>query len=227
MDVSDDMQLQAKALADPSRFRLFRHIVESPAAVGVAELTELLGFNHNAIRQHLAVLRDAGLVVEATEDRKVRGRPRKHYTVRDDALNAFRSISGSYEQLSRLLLQVVASKASPYDVGFHAANTSAEPPTDDTGSQPGDPPSAIGPLCRQLAIAGFDPETAADRVVTLRNCPFADVASEDQSIVCELHRGLINGFLARHDESLIADLQPHDPHEAGCEITVRTRSKES
>ena len=83
------MQQQAKALADPSRFALFAHIAKSGGPVVVTELTELLGFNHSAIRKHLAVLVDAGLVAESDELRQRPGRPRKQYTVRDDALSAF------------------------------------------------------------------------------------------------------------------------------------------
>lgn len=57
--VPDGVEQEARALGDPTGHRLFRHIAETQRPVGVAELTELVGLNHNAVRQHLAVLNDA------------------------------------------------------------------------------------------------------------------------------------------------------------------------
>ncbi len=59
-----NLQQEAKALGDPTRHRIFRYVAESAVPVGVAELTTHMGLNHNAIRQHLAILVDAGLVLE-------------------------------------------------------------------------------------------------------------------------------------------------------------------
>ena len=73
------VQREARALGDPTRHRLFRYIADAPQSVGVAELTSHVGLNHNAVRQHLAVLKEAGLVTEETEDRSRRGRPRLMY----------------------------------------------------------------------------------------------------------------------------------------------------
>lgn len=220
MEVSDDMQRQAKALADPSRFRLFRHIAEADREVGVAELTELLGFNHNAIRQHLAVLTGAGLVAETTERRTTRGRPRKEYRARADALGAFRSVSGSYERLASLLLEVVATGNKPYDVGFDAGRAEAEA-DDETDSSLDD---AVDRLVRQLGVGGFEPDRTSAGT-DLMHCPFADVAAENPGVVCSLHHGLISGFLAGRDETLIGELDPHDPYEAGCRVTVGRRNE--
>ncbi len=217
MDISDEMQQQSKALADPSRFRLFRHIVEADGAVGVAELTELLGFNHNAIRQHLAVLVDAGLVAEATELRTVRGRPRKEYTLRADALSAFRSVTGSYERLAELLLAVATTRDEPYDVGYRAGHRDA----DRCGAEAGDAPDAAALLVQQLAADGFDPRRSDDAMIELTHCPFADVAAQAPGVVCALHRGLIDGHLQRHDENLTGELTPKDPHQAGCRIVIQ------
>ena len=56
------LQIQARALGDPTRHELFRYIADAARPVEVAELTEHLGLHHNAIRQHLAKLVEAGLV---------------------------------------------------------------------------------------------------------------------------------------------------------------------
>ena len=74
-----DAQLQARALGDPTRYRLFRYIVDAEEPVSVGELTDFVQLNHNAVRQHLAVLKDAELIVDEIEDRDRPGRPRLLY----------------------------------------------------------------------------------------------------------------------------------------------------
>lgn len=214
--VSEEMQLQAKALADPSRFRLFEHIASATAPVLIADLTDLLGFNHNAIRQHLAILVGAGLVDEQNEVRTTRGRPRKIYALRSDALSAFGSISGSYETLAGLLLELADSDDSPYEVGRRSGAHS-----------PLDPSGGVGRvtdlLRRRLASDGFEPTTSDAGITTLHHCPFADVAGKNPGVVCEIHRGLIDGYLSAKDGAT-AGLEIHEPHRAGCRVTLNVRA---
>jgi predicted ArsR family transcriptional regulator len=75
------LQEQARALGDPTRHAIFRTIAEAGRPVGIAELNERHPCNHNAIRQHVAKLVAAGLVVEDTEPAGGRGRPRLVYAV--------------------------------------------------------------------------------------------------------------------------------------------------
>ena len=60
------LQQQARALGDPTRHAIFRYIADGDGPADVAEITAHFGLNHNAIRQHLAKLISAGLVVETT-----------------------------------------------------------------------------------------------------------------------------------------------------------------
>ena len=215
VEVVDSMQAQAKALADPSRFQLFRFIADAERPVGVAELTDLLGFHHNAIRQHLAVLVGAQLVSESNEVRNVPGRPRKQYELRADALNAFANVSGSYQRLAELLLALAETGETPFDIGFHAGQNMAAPADEDRDD--------MQSLARQLAIEGFEPETTSSDTIRLGHCPFADLAVKNPGVVCELHRGLINGYLASLDGDITSDLHVRDPNAAGCLVTLGTR----
>ena len=70
------LQLQARALGDPTRHDIFRYIADAARPVDVAELTKHLGLHHNAIRQHLAKLVRTALVTESTPPAIGRGRPR-------------------------------------------------------------------------------------------------------------------------------------------------------
>ncbi len=113
------LQQQARALGDPTRHEVFRYVADAEAAVGVAELTAHFELNHNAIRQHLAKLVDAGLVVETSVPTGGRGRPRLAYAV-DPRAESRWGVTGPYERLSLLLAEMISTGDSPEEVGRRA-----------------------------------------------------------------------------------------------------------
>lgn len=58
-----------KALADPSRRAIFESLAEGEAAV--KDLTARFAISQPAVSQHLAALKDAGLVQDRSEGRRV------------------------------------------------------------------------------------------------------------------------------------------------------------
>ncbi|MDQ1500165.1 MAG: hypothetical protein QOI86_3505, partial [Actinomycetota bacterium] len=78
-DRDRDVQRQAKALGDPTRHAIFRAVADAAGPIDVATLTARFELNHNAIRQHLAKLCAAGLVIEEVGPSTGRGRPRLQY----------------------------------------------------------------------------------------------------------------------------------------------------
>lgn len=80
-----EQQEQAKAFGDATRHRIFRYVAEAPDPVRVAELTRFVGLSHNAVRQHLAVLKSAGPVIDELEARRRPGRPRLMYRLHPEA----------------------------------------------------------------------------------------------------------------------------------------------
>ena len=108
------VQEQARALGDPTRHAIFSRIAEAGQPVGVSDLNEDFSLNHNAIRQHLAKLVDAGLVVETKAPPTGRGRPRLVYAI-DPAVEGQWGTSGPYERLSRLLIEIIRTGLDPDD----------------------------------------------------------------------------------------------------------------
>ena len=72
-----------EALGDPTRRRVFELLREGPRPVG--ELAAELPVSRPAVSQHLAVLRDAGLVVDQRDGR------RNLYRIEPNGLAALRS----------------------------------------------------------------------------------------------------------------------------------------
>jgi predicted ArsR family transcriptional regulator len=73
------LQRQARALGDPTRYRIFRFVAAASGPVSVAAITAHVELHHNGIRQHLAKLCDAGLLIEELGVRTGRGRPALQY----------------------------------------------------------------------------------------------------------------------------------------------------
>ena len=208
------LQQQARALADPTRHRIFRYIAESGQPADVAEMTAHFKLNHNAVRQHLAKLVNAGLVVETTAAARGRGRPRLEYSVHPTADGRW-GVTSPYERLSVLLAEMVHRGDSPVEAGARAgrrhrvAGSSAE--------------RALEGITAAMAREGFDPEVRHRRASTeivLRNCPFESAALVDPDTVCALHLGIARG-LAEGTELVVEDLIRRDPRRANCLLRLR------
>lgn len=216
----DDLHHEARALGDATRYRLFRYIVEAARPVGVSELTEHVRLNHNAVRQHLAVLKDAGLVIEETEPRDRPGRPRLLYRQHPEVAERW-DVPGSYAWLAGLLSAAVRRKQNPRQVGRQDGHRRAA-----EISGPGDPADLLE---QEISRRGFRPVRTGrgSRVeFVLRRCPFAEVAAADPGTICQLHLGLAEGLTEGLGRLQVERLVPKDPHRAGCRLTVR-RSPEA
>ena len=210
-----DLQLEARALGDATRYRLFRYIVEAARPVGVGELTEHVRLNHNGVRQHLAVLKAAGLVIEETEPRDRPGRPRLLYRQHPEVTERW-DASGSYAWLAGLLSAAVRRKQDPRQAGRQDGHRRA---AELSGS--GDP---VDLLEQEITRRGFRPVRAerGRRVeFMLGRCPFAEVAAADPGTICRLHLGLAEGLTEGLGELQVERLVPKDPRRAGCRLTVR------
>lgn len=211
---------EARALAHPSR----RAIAEALGAAGpgstVADLALRVGLHPNAVRQHLAALQRAGVVVAApAAPTGRRGRPSVRY-----ALAAPHAVAAvGHRELVRLLLELVRrTRTSEDDVEAFGWEQGRRLAADGAG---------IEGLKASLAGLGFAPEEvtpeaerrAGEMDVRLRACPFKDaVLAEGGHLICVLHRGLVRGALDRIDPGAeLAVFEPRHPVTAGCRVLVR------
>lgn len=217
---NDELQREARALGDPTRYRLFRYVAGAPGAVGVAELTDYVRLNHNAVRQHLAVLEDAGLVVEEVEKRSRPGRPRLLYRLHPEAAGQWETPS-PYAWLARLLSSALREKQDPREAGRRDGERRA---AEMTGS--GD---KLELLEAEMTLRGFRPVRSdkGNRVdFVLGRCPFVEVAEADPDTVCNLHLGLAEGLTGGLGGLQVERLVAKDPKRAGCRLIVRRRAEE-
>ena len=186
-----------KALADDTRYRLYRYLRLSGRPVPVRELATRLGLHPNTIRPHLRRLVEAGLV--ASETRRgpsAVGRPQTVYS----AVAMDNSEGRDYRLLADILATLMTgarartgAEALARDWGDYLMTRHAPPPG---ARRPG---PNLAALREALAEAGFDPRfrRRGNRVVeiALRGCPFRDLLEEHRELVCTVHRGLLEGML--------------------------------
>lgn len=213
--MDDSLLQEARALGDPTRHSIFRYIADAEQPVGIAELTEFVQLNHNAVRQHLAILKDAHLVVEEVEERARPGRPRLLYRLHPEVADRW-GATGAYSWLASLLANAVRRKQEPRQIGRQEGHRRAAELTG-TGDH-------TDLLEAEIVARGFRPTRVKKgrRVeFVLGRCPFAEVAASDPGTVCQLHLGLAEGLAEGLGGLEVERLVAKDPHRAGCRLVVR------
>ncbi len=217
MAVDESLQQEARALGDPTRHRIFRYIADAERPVSVAELTEFVQLNHNAVRQHLAVLNEVNLVVEEVEERARPGRPRLLYSFHPEVADRW-GTAGAYSWLARLLANAVRRKQEPRQVGRQEGHRrAAELAASGDGADL---------LEAEMMRRGFRPARVEKRrrvEFVLGRCPFADVAGSDAGTVCQLHLGLAEGLAEGLGSLEVERLVAKDPRRAGCRLVLRRK----
>jgi predicted ArsR family transcriptional regulator len=212
------VQRQARALGDPTRYDIFRFIAAASGPVRIATLAEYLGFNHNAVRQHLAKLTEAGLVTEERSSAITTGRPPLEFRLAPGAMGSW-GAPGPYELLALLLLDIARGARTPADAGADAGRALAA-----MSVQGAD---ALDILETEMARRGFEPRRETNGPVTelvLERCPFLAAASASPEVVCEIHRGLAAGILeGMHADRQVRDLIVRPPAQAGCRLQLERR----
>jgi len=213
--VDADVQIEARALGDPTRYEIFCYILEAESPVGVAELTDYVQLNHNAVRQHLAVLTNAGLIVEEVESRDTPGRPRLLYRIHPEIAGSW-GTPGVYAWLAGLLSDAIRRGLDPREVGRQYGH--------DRAAEIAGAGDAADLLEEEMVRRGFRPvraERGRRLEFVLGRCPFEDVAGEDPETICQLHLGLAEGLTEGLGGLSVERLVVKNAHRAGCRLVVR------
>ncbi|MCE0487131.1 helix-turn-helix transcriptional regulator [Ornithinimicrobium sediminis] len=234
-------------LSSPVRRRIVDHLAQLPWAVDdavgegatrregmtAAELGELLGLHTTTLRFHLDQLVAGGLVESAFVKADGVGRPRKKYFAAEGRLDPVGS-AGPYQVLAELLACALDPAdrvgTTPEQAGMEWARRRAGEAAADlpAATTPGTWIGKVGSLIDLLADWGYSPQlssTSDGRAVdvTLRDCPFLELARTHPAVVCGVHRGLLRGALHSVGETDVdVSLQPF-VDERTCAATLSSR----
>lgn len=221
-----------KALADDTRYAVYRELAMSTAALSAQDLADRLGVHANTVRLHLERLREANLIDVEAVHRGTVGRPQHLYSLAAQAPGlgfdppAHALLAGL---LAALAEQVGAAADDAAGIG-HSWGTEAGRRTRSS--------SCLEALESELGRLGFEPAVepgdgpseGATRIEFL-HCPFRELAEAYPELVCSLHRGIVEGVVGkaartRQPAGMVEDfrtLVDRDP----CNVTVSVGYPES
>lgn len=187
-----------------SRVRIL-HLVQTRPERTIGELCEATGLHANTVREHLQRLIEGGYVIQATERRTTRGRPRTLYS----------AATGAPDASSPVLRDKVAEAARRGDLMRRIlAETDSELGREATYQ--------LDALVEHLEESGFEPVVDEDRLtVELSPCPHAASTPEHRPMLCQVHLGLMQGVLTQAGGPLAAACvrAPRSPEE--CTVQLR------
>jgi predicted ArsR family transcriptional regulator len=195
------------ALAEPTRRRLYEHVVGQSDPVSRDEAAAATDVPRATVAFHLDKLVDEGLLDVVFERRTGRsgpgaGRPSKLYR-RAQCDVAVSLPERRYDLVGGLLAgameEAQTSGASPQDALARRAF--------DRGRELGREVVGTEGVLKVLEEQGFEPRVE-DGVITLANCPFHALAREHTELVCGMNLNLLDGVLEGADTGLVARLQP-------------------
>jgi predicted ArsR family transcriptional regulator len=204
------------ALDEPTRRRLYDHVVRQPGPVSRDEAASVLGLARQTAAFHLDRLADESLLDVVYERRSGRsgpgaGRPAKLYR-RSAKQVAVTLPDRRYELAGRLLAQAVEEADATGEPVRDLLHRRAEELGTELGSQ-GD-----ADVVELLERYGFEPRHE-DGAVVLGNCPFHALAREHTETVCGMNLHLLRGVLDGLGET---DLEAClDPHPGRCCVRLR------
>ncbi|MFE7393985.1 helix-turn-helix transcriptional regulator [Streptomyces sp. NPDC057582] len=198
------------ALDEPTRRRLYDHVVRQPGPVSRDEAAEALGLARQTAAFHLDRLADESLLDVVYERRSGRtgpgaGRPAKLYK-RSSKQVTVSLPERHYELAGRLLAQALEESEATGEPVRSVLHRKAH----ELGTQLAGPGQAD--VFAVLEENGFEPRGDGDAIV-LGNCPFHALAREHTQTVCGMNLHLLRGVLKGLDESgLQACLAPRPGH---------------
>lgn len=199
---------------DGTRERIVEALRTEPELVPVQRLAELTGLHPGTLRSHLPAMVSAGLVHREDRPGPGAGRPTVYYGVgsallgpdgaagpngathpdgaadsSDERITDYRMLA---EALADAMTTAPRSGTAAYQAGRRWAAANAEPAEADPDQA--DPHVAVAEVVRLLEEQGLDPRLAPNgRDITIRRCPFEQLALSHREIVCQAHIGAVSG----------------------------------
>lgn len=212
-----------KALGDNTRYAIYLEVARSARPLSTSEVAETLGLHPNTVRPHLERMREVGLLEVEIDARGQVGRPQHRYSLAADAPSLGLE-PPAFPLLARLLAAVAASAGASAEDAVGAGRSRGR----DAGRAAGradDAPACIAALTRDLEALGFDPAAVDDgeaTTIAFTHCPYRELAEAFPEYVCQLHRGMVEGFVDAVGSADVVSFHTLADREP-CQVTVAAR----
>lgn len=211
-----------KALGDPTRFAMYEELGQSAQPLSVRELADALDLHPNTVRPHLELMREVGLVEVDAVHRGTVGRPEHRYSLAAGAPSAGLDPPG-HTLLAALLAALAEASGAGTKEATAAGRSWGEEALKRTKSE-----ECTKRLVDELDRLGFEPASAQQGPcldVAFQHCPFQELAEAYPELVCNLHRGIVEGVLGEEGRiERFGALYDRDPCTVSVTIGVTSTS---
>ncbi|MFE6735253.1 helix-turn-helix transcriptional regulator [Microbacterium sp. NPDC057650] len=181
------------------------HLVQTRPDRTIAEICEETGLHPNTVREHLQRLDEGGYIIQKTEHRTVRGRPRTLYS----------AATGAPGASSPVAREKVNEAARRGDLMRRVLHTDASELGREATYQ-------LDALVEHLEESGFDPIIdERGMTVELTPCPHAAASPENRPLLCQVHLGLMQGVLTQAGGPIAAECVRAAANPAECTVQLR------
>ncbi|HET8795241.1 MAG TPA: helix-turn-helix domain-containing protein [Arthrobacter sp.] len=186
----------------PAQVAVLDVLLAQRQPAGIALLSELTGLHSNTVREHLDALVKAELVSRTTANAHRRGRPSWEYIAAPlPAANPNAELALALAgELSR---QAPDAAKAAIRAGRHWG---AEESSGRTANSENSRDSRVARVIENLQQLGFSPDYVPDESsdqieIRLHRCPMLSAAKVHPEITCNVHLGLVQGWLTGTAES--------------------------
>lgn len=188
-----------KTLGDNTRYAIYLELARSPRPLVTAEIADTLELHANTVRPHLERMRDLGLVEVTAAPTGAVGRPQHRYSLAPDAPSL-----GLEPPTFPLLTRTLLSAASATGLGTEDVVEAGREAGRENQSRADGGLACADALEADLAGLGFDParvDEDGSATIAFTHCPFRELAEAHPDLVCGIHRGMVEGFVAAYDDT--------------------------
>ncbi|MUK87132.1 helix-turn-helix domain-containing protein [Ornithinibacillus sp. L9] len=189
-------------LSDPTRFNIYEYIIKHRKDVTVIEIADEFDIHPNVARLHLTKLEDINLLVSFSQKTGKGGRPSRLYRLSDEVVE-LNFPHRDYKMLSSIALEAFIELGEPgkkalFKTGKKYGSQVMER-YQTSSTIPLSTEQKIQILEDAGIILGMYPNFTyqpGNNTITFQvnNCPFKEVASKDQSVVCHMHQAFLKGM---------------------------------
>lgn len=181
-----------KTLGDNTRYAIYLELARASRPLSTSDIAATLDLHPNTVRPHLERMRELGLLEVDADPQGSVGRPQHRYRLAPDAPSLGLE-PPAFPLLASLLAQVALTAGAGTEECAEVGRGQGRAAASRTSAA-----SCLASLTADLESLGFDPAVAVDddaAVVAFTHCPFRELAEAYPDLVCQLHRGIIEGFL--------------------------------
>ncbi|NRD80742.1 helix-turn-helix domain-containing protein [Bacillus sp. BRMEA1] len=212
-------------LSDPTRYYIYQYITKRHHEVTVQEVAENFNIHPNVARLHLSKLEDVNMLISETKKTGKGGRPSRLYRLSDDVIQLHFPYR-DYMLLSKVAIQTMLTlgetgKQALYLTGKRFGTEIIEQEiAKRTLGEELDFNNKLTILKSAATLAGFYPEFEANGdqskiYFQIYNCPFKEIAEEQQEAVCSMHQEFLKGMFEALFDSV--DLVEKENIISGCD----------